>query len=68
MPTVLDFRASTVSLRWSVIAQSLLLACLLSGGIARAQNMADVDQPMSTATFVNVYWDSNWDSDNPQLT
>lgn len=68
MPTVLDFRSSTVSLLWSVIAQSLLLACFSSGGIARAQNMANVDQPMSTATFVNVYWDSNWDSDNPQLT
>jgi hypothetical protein len=29
--------------------------------------MAVVNQPVSSATFVNIYWDSSWDSDEPEL-
>jgi hypothetical protein len=44
----------------------LFLLVLAHGpSVALAQTTAH--QPMTSATFVNIYWDSNWDSDNPTL-
>ena len=34
---------------------------------APAQTTADVHQPMASANFVNIYWDTSWNSDNPGL-
>jgi hypothetical protein len=34
---------------------------------AIAGTTAHVDQPMATAMIVNIFWDSNWDADNPNL-
>ena len=53
--------------RLSLLVWSSLL-CLGSSQVAKAQVTAHIDQPMTTATIVNIYWDSSWDSDNPQLT
>jgi hypothetical protein len=34
---------------------------------ASAQKTAHIDSPIASPIFVNVYWDSNWDTDNPGM-
>lgn len=46
---------------------ALLCGICMAGRAARGQTTAHVDQPMSSATFVNLYWDSTWDADNPGM-
>jgi hypothetical protein len=46
----------------------MLLNLLTIAAYGQAQTNPQVDQPMASATFVNIYWDSSWDADNPSLT
>jgi hypothetical protein len=46
----------------------MLLNLLAVAACAQAQTNPQVDQPMASATFINIYWDSSWDADNPLLT
>lgn len=56
--------------RFNGIGKAFWAALLFSigGGIALAANIADINHPIASATFVNIYWDSAWDADNPALT
>lgn len=47
----------------------LLLTCTGFGllPVANAQRTAHIDSPISSPIFVNLYWDSNWDADNPGM-
>lgn len=47
----------------------LLLACAGFGLLpsANAQKTAHIDSPIASPIFVNLYWDSAWDTDNPGM-
>jgi hypothetical protein len=75
-------RRGPVFVRWSIFPTATLshvevgvnfkpwlfvLFPLIFTASTSAQTIARVDQPMKTATFVNIYWASSWDADNPTL-
>jgi hypothetical protein len=39
--------------------------CILPSAIA--QKTAHIDSPITSPIFINLYWDSNWDTDNPGM-
>jgi hypothetical protein len=43
------------------------LSVLLLSPIAQGQRIAVVNQVIASPTFVNLYWDTTWDSDNPTM-
>lgn len=48
---------------------ALLLPCAAFGLLptASAQKTAHVDSPIASPTFVNLYWDNTWNTDNPGM-
>src|SRR5262249_30933337 len=58
------FRKITCACR---IAVRALMTALLVAPAAHAQGPAVVLGPISNPLFVNIYWDANWDADNPAM-
>jgi len=54
--------------RKCMLALCALPAILQLTPPAAAQRIAHIDQPMASPTFINIYWDSVWDADNPTMT
>jgi hypothetical protein len=51
-----------------VLICGILSAVFQLTPLAQAQNkIANVNQPISSPVFVNIYWDSAWDADNPGM-
>src|SRR5215472_16024056 len=46
---------------------SLLLLVLYCTALSIAQTTVHVDQPITLPIFVNLYWDINWDADDPGI-
>jgi hypothetical protein len=51
-----------------LVLLALIAPSLIAQAPAGGTTQATVVQPMSKAIVFNLYWDSNWDADNPQLT
>src|SRR5258708_24692582 len=54
-------------MRGMVIFKLTAVYVLFVAASAWAQKTALINQPISMPTYVNLYWDTSWDSDNPSL-
>ena len=63
-------RVESVGRRCIKAALLLTLACfaLIAPVSGHAQTIAIAGQGISSPTYVNIYWDANWDSDSPGMT
>jgi hypothetical protein len=68
MKALFERKISFRSQHWLSLLLWSSLVCLMSSQAVKAQVTGHIDQPMTTARIVNIYWDSSRDSDNPQLT
>lgn len=54
--------------KWKhILAIGVLPVLLHLYPLAAAQTQAHVDQAIATPTYINIYWDTNWDLDNPAM-
>ena len=66
---MLKSKSSFVSIFLQFLKSYIIAFAILSVNtlVTHASQTVHVDQPMSAAIIVNVYWDTNWDSENPNL-
>ena len=59
--------AKTFEWRLTYSCLFVLLSICASAKIASGQTTATANQTLPTVSVFNIYWDSNWDADNPDL-
>jgi hypothetical protein len=54
--------------KWkNILAAGMLPVLLHLYPAASAQTQAHVDQAIATPTYINIYWDADWDLDHPAM-